>query len=189
MFRQRCPRCKSSRIQYGYNDAPLRLRLVGVNELLCNNCNLEFRGFALPGTLKREASSRAETGDNRRRAPRFKARLPVSISLVEVDQTRMGVRYSEELEGQSRTVSAVGLSVELPESEAWGERLNGSSRRLRIRLSLPGGPIHLHIAPVYQEKLAETGREIGRLVAGPITKIETTDRARLLAYLQTLRES
>ena len=35
----------------GYADTPLLLRLIGVYNLLCDNCNLLFRGFAVPGTV------------------------------------------------------------------------------------------------------------------------------------------
>ena len=35
----------------GYTDTPLLLRLIGVYNLLCDNCNLLFRGFAVPGTV------------------------------------------------------------------------------------------------------------------------------------------
>ncbi|MET0645367.1 MAG: hypothetical protein ABW208_02030 [Pyrinomonadaceae bacterium] len=35
----------------GYTDTPWPLRMIGVYNLLCDNCNLLFRGFALPGTV------------------------------------------------------------------------------------------------------------------------------------------
>src|SRR6266545_3763779 len=40
-----CPRCQSTRIQRGYKDAPILSRLGGRQELLCNNCGLEFNGL------------------------------------------------------------------------------------------------------------------------------------------------
>lgn len=48
----RCPKCRSSQIWPGYNKPPLILRLILIRELLCNNCNLIFRAFALPGTVR-----------------------------------------------------------------------------------------------------------------------------------------
>ena len=51
MIAQRCPKCGSTRLRRGYTDTPLLLRVIGVYELLCENCNLLFRGFALPGTV------------------------------------------------------------------------------------------------------------------------------------------
>jgi hypothetical protein len=51
MISQRCPKCKSSRIRRGYKPSPLFLRIFGIYNLLCDHCNLLFRGFAVPGTV------------------------------------------------------------------------------------------------------------------------------------------
>ena len=58
MIAQRCPNCGSTRLRRGYTDTPLLLRVIGVYELLCENCNLLFRGFALPGTVPARGSRR-----------------------------------------------------------------------------------------------------------------------------------
>ncbi len=42
----------------GYKDTPLLLRMIGVYNLLCDNCNLLFRGFALPGTVPARGTHR-----------------------------------------------------------------------------------------------------------------------------------
>ncbi|MFL6257591.1 MAG: hypothetical protein ACJ74T_21515 [Pyrinomonadaceae bacterium] len=42
----------------GYTDTPLLLRMIGVYNLLCDNCNLLFRGFALPGTVPARGTHR-----------------------------------------------------------------------------------------------------------------------------------
>jgi ribosomal protein L37AE/L43A len=55
---QRCPKCRSSRVRRGYTDTPLLLRVIGVYNLLCDNCNLLFRGFALPGTVPARGTHR-----------------------------------------------------------------------------------------------------------------------------------
>ena len=75
MIAQRCPKCRSRRVRRGYTDTPLLLRLVGVYSLLCDNCNLLFKGFAVPGTVpthgsrrRRRAAGRGPTGA--KRAPR-----------------------------------------------------------------------------------------------------------------------
>ncbi|MBV9209606.1 MAG: hypothetical protein JOZ52_03195 [Acidobacteria bacterium] len=47
---------------------PLLLRLVGIYELLCDDCNLLFTGFALPWTVpsrRVRRSRRPATGANR----------------------------------------------------------------------------------------------------------------------------
>lgn len=50
-MQQRCPRCKSDRIRHGYRHTPLLLKLVFRYSLLCDSCNWEFNGFAVPGTV------------------------------------------------------------------------------------------------------------------------------------------
>jgi hypothetical protein len=60
MIAQRCPKCRSSRVRRGYEDTPLLLRLIGIYSLLCDNCNLLFKGFALPGTVPPRGSRRSK---------------------------------------------------------------------------------------------------------------------------------
>jgi hypothetical protein len=55
---QRCPKCGSSRLRRGYTDTPLLLRMIGVYRFLCDNCNLLFIGFAVPGTVPARGSRR-----------------------------------------------------------------------------------------------------------------------------------
>jgi hypothetical protein len=66
MIGQRCPKCGSSRVRRGYKDTPLVLRLIGIYSLLCDNCNLLFKGFALPGTVPARSRHRRK----RSRQPR-----------------------------------------------------------------------------------------------------------------------
>ncbi|MGB8509576.1 MAG: hypothetical protein WCD76_14410 [Pyrinomonadaceae bacterium] len=58
MIAQRCPKCRSRRVHRGYQDTPLLLRLVGIYRLLCDNCNLLFTGWAVPGTVPVRGSRR-----------------------------------------------------------------------------------------------------------------------------------
>ena len=71
MIAQRCPQCGSQRVRRGYRDAPLLLRLIGVYNLLCDNCNLLFRGFAVPGTVP-PRGARRRRHHKRRGGPREK---------------------------------------------------------------------------------------------------------------------
>ena len=52
-----CPRCKSLRIQLGYKDKSLLVRLAGGDEFLCNNCGLEFKSFDSSGKVKRKPAA------------------------------------------------------------------------------------------------------------------------------------
>lgn len=58
MISQRCPKCKSKRIRRGYQHTPLLLRIIGLYHLLCDECNLLFRGFAVPGTVNSRSKKR-----------------------------------------------------------------------------------------------------------------------------------
>lgn len=62
MISQTCPRCHSSRIRRGYRPTPLWSKILFRYNLLCDSCNWEFKGFAVPGTVT------AKTTGKRRRA-------------------------------------------------------------------------------------------------------------------------
>jgi hypothetical protein len=66
---KRCPKCTSSRIRRGYAHDPLLIRMLGFRELLCDSCNLRFRGFVIPGTLPR-------TGRHKKKPDNQKAAVP-----------------------------------------------------------------------------------------------------------------
>lgn len=58
MATQRCPKCKSDRIRQGYRHTTFFLKLFFRYNLLCNDCNWEFTGFAIPGTVKKKTKKR-----------------------------------------------------------------------------------------------------------------------------------
>lgn len=51
MISQRCPRCYSRRIRRGYRQTHLLSKLFFRYNLLCDGCNWEFKGFAVPFTV------------------------------------------------------------------------------------------------------------------------------------------
>lgn len=51
MIFSKCPRCGSNRIRRGYRPSSTILKLFGRYNLLCDDCNWEFTGFAIPGTV------------------------------------------------------------------------------------------------------------------------------------------
>jgi len=51
MISQRCPKCFSNRVRRGYRPTPLWSKILFRYNLLCDNCNWEFTGFAVPGTV------------------------------------------------------------------------------------------------------------------------------------------
>lgn len=67
MISQRCPKCNSSRVRAGYRPTLLWSKLLFRYNLLCNNCNWEFKGFAVPGTVssktKRDKKKQSKFSD------------------------------------------------------------------------------------------------------------------------------
>lgn len=58
MATQRCPKCKGDRIRQGYKPTPFLLKMVFIQNLLCNDCNWEFKGFAIPGTVSKKTKKK-----------------------------------------------------------------------------------------------------------------------------------
>lgn len=51
MISQNCPKCNSSRVRRGYRPTPIWSKILFRYNLLCDSCNWEFTGFAVPGTV------------------------------------------------------------------------------------------------------------------------------------------
>src|SRR5262245_34653139 len=103
------PRCKSSRIQRGFDNTLIVLRIAGLHKLLCNNCGLEFKGFDPLRKISRVAGHKKEPWIDRRRVPRYRAHLPATISLVERDEVSWDVAYTKCSRGHCEGSSQIGL--------------------------------------------------------------------------------
>ena len=57
MISQRCPKCRSDRIRRGYRPTKLWSKILFRYYLLCDKCNWEFKGFAVPGTVGSRSTS------------------------------------------------------------------------------------------------------------------------------------
>jgi len=74
MSTQNCPRCNSSRIRRGYRPTPFWSKLIFRYNLLCDNCNWEFKGFAVPGTVSTKPTKKPkQTDGNKDKFGAFKA--------------------------------------------------------------------------------------------------------------------
>ncbi len=58
MATQNCPKCNSSRIRQGYRPTSVLMKLVFRYNLLCDECNWEFSGFAVPGTVRAKSKKK-----------------------------------------------------------------------------------------------------------------------------------
>jgi len=178
-----CPRCQSTRVQRGYEDAAIVLQVAGFRELLCNNCGLEFKGFDPFRKLRRLARAPAkhkETNGKQRRFPRYKVHLPANISLVERNPLTWDVSYSKASRGHCEMISQGGMALSfvgarLPENE-----LTRPGCHLHVTVNLPGSVI----AAVLSTVTCDRQRAIGKwLVGAKITQMSDIDAARLACYL------
>ena len=61
MITQRCPKCRSNRIRRGYRHTSIVAKLVFRYNLLCDSCNWEFNGFAIPFEINTGADSKKQS--------------------------------------------------------------------------------------------------------------------------------
>ena len=127
------------RIQLGYKDKSILARLAGGDEFLCNNCGLEFKSFDSSGKVKRKPATKAESLANRRRAPRYKAHLPATISLAEKDAATGKLILSKASRGHCETISKLGLALSFIGSRFKAEEFAKTGRLLFVTITLPNG--------------------------------------------------
>lgn len=61
MISQRCPKCLSKRVRHGYRPTPIWSKVLFRYNLLCDACNWEFVGFAVPGTISHKPTKKHKT--------------------------------------------------------------------------------------------------------------------------------
>lgn len=178
-----CPRCSSSRIQIGFKDRSLLARLAGGDEFLCNNCGLEFKSFDLSGNVRRSAATETESLANRRRAPRYKAHLPTTISLVEKHVVTGKLILSKPSRGHCVTISKLGLALSFVGSRFKDEEFVQTSRLLFVTITLPNGTVDAVVTTVTHDRVGSEKGKASWLVRASITQMSEGDSARLLSYL------
>ena len=185
----RCPRCKSTRIQRGYGDAPLPLRIVGLQELLCNQCGLEFKGLAPLGSFEREPSYEIEPHLNRRRAPRYAGHLPATIHLAEKDQDTNKVSYSQPARGHCESISKLGMTLSFMGTKFAPEELSRIGRLLFVTVDLPNGRIAVVVSLVTCDRPGLEQGKRGWVVGVSICDISEQDTNTLSSYLEKRAET
>jgi hypothetical protein len=179
-----CPRCKSLRIQLGYKDKSLLARLAGADEFLCNNCGLEFKSVDSSGKVKRKpATDIDESLANRRRAPRFKARLPASISLAEKDAGSGKLVLSKTSRGRCETISRLGLALSFTGSRFKAADFK-TGRLLVVTITLPNGAVDAVVTTVTHDRVGKDEAAASWFVRGAIAQMSEGDTARLVSYLE-----
>ncbi|MGB9181941.1 MAG: PilZ domain-containing protein [Pyrinomonadaceae bacterium] len=139
----------------------------------------------MPETLRFIVNRLRDYVGNRRRVPRYRARLAASLSLFEEKSKVNGARHTQTLEGYTHDLSVNGLALILPAIRI-GERYLTDGRTLRVTLELPNGPIQIHVIAVRYERLEEDTTDKGYLIGTRITAMSDTDRESFADYLETI---
>ena len=146
----------------------------------------------MPELIRSIASRLREIVGNRRRAPRYQARLEAGLALIfSPPHARPG---AEEEDGEAlrlpgcytRDVSATGLALIVPVIRIGGQYITGENRTLKITLKLPTDVIKLNATPVRYSPLEDNSGDTGYLIGVQIIWMSSEDRARFTAYLATL---
>jgi|SRR5215204_2088411 len=124
---------------------------------------------------------------NRRRAPRYDARLSFSVSIVNEEAGRENTRPPQTLVGRTRNLSETGLALVVPSLRLGTNKLNDGSSTLRLMLDLPTGTAEIHVVPVRSHQLDEKDKDSGHLIGVRITLLSDDARARLAKFLRGLR--
>lgn len=175
-----CPRCKSTRLQRGYNDAAIVLHVAGFRELLCNNCGLEFKGFDPFSRLARTPAKHKETNGKQRRFARYKVHLPANISLVERNPLTWDVSYTKGSRGHCDMISQGGMALSFVGTRLTESELTRAGCPLHVTVNLPGSVIAAVLSTITCDRQGAMGKW---LVGAKITQMSDVDASRLACYL------
>lgn len=108
---QKCPRCRSARIKLGYRPNPWWSVIFGRYNLLCDECNWEFVGFAVPGTPAKTSRKRIKQAANNRN---LTVAPPDELKVAVVENTKL----SETINSNGETVVEAATTASVPEIAA-----------------------------------------------------------------------
>ena len=140
----------------------------------------------MPELARTIAARLREFIGNRRRAIRFRVRLPLRVFLVDQQLHLNGSRRPASISGHTADVSTTGLGLVVPAIRIGEHYLVGENRRLRIELELPGGPVTVQGVSVRYERLEEEGTENGYLIGVSIAEMNERDRDHYVEYVKRL---
>ncbi|MBC7929272.1 MAG: PilZ domain-containing protein [Rubrivivax sp.] len=122
---------------------------------------------------------------DRRRGPRLRVRLSVTVSLFDL---QAATPWSKPIAGHTRDVSEDGLGLILPAIRVGDRYLVGQDQTLSIILKLPGGNARLYASPARYERLEAEQSDTGFLVGVRITSMDEKDRVLFSGYLESLKK-
>ncbi|HVF67170.1 MAG TPA: PilZ domain-containing protein [Pyrinomonadaceae bacterium] len=136
----------------------------------------------MPEYLRRIASRVRELVADRRRSPRHRVSLPVSVSLLDAEASAEPVL----VQGRTRDVSEDGLGLILPHIRVGGRYLVGDSVTLRVTLKLPDAYARLYGTPVRHEKLDANGPDTAGFFVGiRLTDTDERDHTLFVNYVKS----
>lgn len=177
-----CPRCKSTRVQSGYRDTRIFVRLWGGQELLCNNCGLEFKGFSWLASFSRDPVKSKKADLNRRRSPRYKVHLPARIKLV-AEGTVNDVSRSPVILGHCQTISSRGMALSFVGSQLKQAEFAKPGRRLLVTIKLPTGTVETLVKTVTHQRVEPKDGPASWFIGASLVQMSEADRSRLAAYI------
>jgi hypothetical protein len=164
------------------------LRLMGLHELLCNKCGLEFKGLDPFGRLERKPVYEIEATGTRRRVPRYPAHLPTTIHLAEQNLDTGTLAYSDPSWGHCESISKFGLTLSLVGTKFAEEELARTGRLLFVTIDLPNGPIDAIVSIVTHDRTGSEKAKGKWVIGASISSISENDSARLATYLDKRAE-
>ncbi len=163
-------------------------RLAGLDELLCNNCGLEFKGFDSSGKPERAPTQERHSFEHGRSAPRYKAHLPATIRLAERQPGTGKISYSQPSRGHCTVISKFGLALSFSGTRLAEGAFSWTGRLLFVSIVLPNGPIDALVTSVTHDHVhGERGKERW-LIGASITQMSEGDEGRLSSYLKKRAE-
>lgn len=135
----------------------------------------------MPEHLRKIASRLRELVADRRRSPRYRVSLPVTVSLLDAEASAEPAL----VQGHTRDVSVEGLGIILPHIRVGGRYLVGDSVTLRVTLKLPETYARLYGTPVRYEKLEGDESDKGFVVGIRLTDTSERDYALLVNYIKS----
>src|SRR5437868_2949389 len=99
MISQKCPVCHSKRIRRGYRPTPFWSKLLLRYNLLCDNCNWEFIGFAAPGFISPQTKSSKQRKDQE------------NVNIVKNEMQKSGEVPSKSGKSRTRTKKKVRIRI------------------------------------------------------------------------------
>jgi hypothetical protein len=139
----------------------------------------------MPELLRSIAGRLRQYVADRRRSPRLRVRLDVTVALFDMSAA---TPWSKPVAGHTRDVSESGVGLVLPAIRIGDRYLVGQDQTLSIILKLPAGNARLYAAPARYERLEAEQPDTGFFVGVRITSMDEKDRALFNEYLESLKK-